>query len=258
MKEISLSSLAKITSRLNEHPLYSALSDLEDLKGFMEHHVYSVWDFMSLAKKLQEHVAPTRQPWMPNGDGSIRRFINEVILEEESDEGLIEGEYLSHFEIYLRSMEEVGADTQPCIHFVDTVEAEGVASALNLACLPDPSRVFTKATFEVIESGEAHKVAAAFALGRESIIPSMFRSILEKSEVVEESAPTFHFYLSRHVELDEGHHGPMAMRLLNELCDGDPRKISEAIEAAEIAIENRLTLWDGVLEAIRRKTLLSA
>ena len=89
----------------------------------MEHHVYSVWDFMSLAKKLQEHVAPTRQPWMPNGDSSLRRFINEVILEEECDEGLNEGEYTSHFEIYLRSMEEVGADTQPCIQFLDEVSA---------------------------------------------------------------------------------------------------------------------------------------
>ena len=257
MKRISSSSLAKITSRLNGHAIYSALSDLEDLRVFMEHHVYSVWDFMSLAKKLQEHVAPTRQPWMPNGDSSLRRFINEVILEEECDEGPNDGEYISHFEIYLRSMEEVGADTQPCIQFLDEVSAGGVASALNMDCLPGPSRAFTKTTFEVIESGEPHKVAAAFALGRESVIPSMFRNILEKSEVLEESAPTFHFYLSRHVELDEGHHGPMAMRLLNELCDGDPRKVTEAIESAEIAIENRLGLWNGVLKAIRSKKLLS-
>ena len=183
MKKISSSSLAKITSWLNGHALYSALSDLEDLRVFMEHHVYSVWDFMSLAKKLQEQIAPTRQPWMPNRDGSLRRFINEVILEEECDEGLNEGEYLSHFEIYLRSMAEVGADTQPCIQFLDAVAAGGVASALNMDCLPGPSRAFTKATFEVIESGEPHKVAAAFALGRESVIPSMFRNILEKSEV---------------------------------------------------------------------------
>ena len=37
------------------------------------------------------------------------------------------------------------------------------------------------------------------------------------------------------------------MRLLNELCDGDPRKVTEAIESAEIAIGNRLVLWDRVL-----------
>ncbi len=257
MNKLSSSSLAKITSRLNGHALYSALSDLEDLRVFMEHHVYSVWDFMSLAKRLQAHIAPTQQPWMPNSDGSLRRFINEVILEEECDEGLNKGEYLSHFEIYLRSMAEVGADTKPCIQFLDAVTVGGVASALNMDCLPGPSRAFTKATFEVIESGEPHKVAAAFALGRESVIPSMFRNILEKSEVLEESAPTFHFYLSRHVELDEGHHGPMAMRLLNELCDGDPSKVTEAIEAAEIAIENRLGLWDGVLKAIRSKKFSS-
>ena len=47
------------------------------------------------------------------------------------------------------------------------------------------------------------------------------------------------------------------MRLLNELCDGDPRKVTEAIESAEIAIGNRLVLWDGVFNAIRSKKLLS-
>ena len=83
----------------------------------------------------------------------------------------------------------------------------------------------------------------------------MFRNILEKSEVLEESAPTFHFYLSRHVELDEEHHGPMAMRLLNELCDGDPSKVTEAIEAAEIAMADRLGLWTGCLRRSEAKVL---
>ncbi len=86
----------------------------------------------------------------------------------------------------------------------------------------------------------------------------MFREILRNSEVLEEEAPTFHYYLNRHVELDEGQHGPIAMRLLNSLCGGESVKAAEAIQTAEEAIENRIRLWDGVLASISREGLVTA
>ena len=250
VKIISESDVSDAVSRLNSHPLYSSLRELGDLRLFMEHHVFSVWDFMSLAKSLQEIVAPVRQPWMPGEDGSLRRFINELILEEECDEGPSKGEYRSHFEIYMDSMSEVGADVEPCRRFLRSVVKEGLDRALELPCVPNPSKAFTRATFDIIRSKEPHKIAAAFALGRESIIPDMFREILSKAEVPEESVPTFHYYLNRHVELDEGQHGPMAMRLLNSLCGGEECKVREAIHAAEQAIEARIRFWDGILASI--------
>ena len=252
---VQTSDVADATRRLNSHPLYSSLRDLSDLRTFMEHHVYSVWDFMSLAKCLQETIAPTSQPWLPRGEGSLCRFVNELILEEECDEGPDDGEYLSHFEIYLKSMVEIGAEVGPCKQFLDTVENHGLVKALELPCVPSPSKAFTRATFDIIGSNEPHKIAAAFALGRENIIPDMFREILKNSEVLEEAAPTFHYYLNRHVELDEGQHGPIAMRLLNSLCGGDEGKASEAIHTAEQAIENRIRLWDGVLASIGSEAL---
>lgn len=152
----------------------------------------------------------------------------------------------------MNSMSEVGADVEPCRRFLRSVVNEGLDMALELPCVPDPSRAFTRATFDIIRSKEPHKIAAAFALGRESIIPDMFREILSKAEVPEDSIPTFHYYLNRHVELDEGQHGPMAMRLLNSLCGGEECKVREAIHAAEQAIEARIKLWDGILVSIER------
>jgi hypothetical protein len=52
---------------------------------FMQHHVYSVWDFMSIVKYLQQQIAPTQVPWIPFGDGSVRRFINELVLVPRSN-----------------------------------------------------------------------------------------------------------------------------------------------------------------------------
>ncbi len=78
--------IASLRRRLDTHPIYGAVKTLADLRVFMQHHIYSVWDFMSLIKYLQHAVAPARWPWVPGSDPSIQRFINELVLEEETDE----------------------------------------------------------------------------------------------------------------------------------------------------------------------------
>lgn len=248
--EISREVIASFKTRLEQHPVYSSVVTVEDLQCFMQHHVYSVWDFMSLIKYLQSVVAPTRIPWAPQGDGSVRRFINELVLEEESDSTHIEGEFSSHFELYLRAMEEIGADSGTVRSFVGAAASEGIDKALEMPEVPAPSRAFTATTFHFLADNQPHQVAAALALGREHIIPGMFRSILERIGVSEELAPIFHFYLNRHIHLDEDFHAPLSLRLLNSLCGGDKRRVDQAVEAANEAVEARLAFWDGVLAAI--------
>jgi hypothetical protein len=54
--------IVALRQRLEAHPIYAALETVQDLAAFMQHHVYSVWDFMSLIKYLQSAVAPARWP----------------------------------------------------------------------------------------------------------------------------------------------------------------------------------------------------
>ena len=60
----------------------------------------------------------------------------------------------------------------------------------------------------------------------------------------------FHYYLKRHIHLDEDFHAPLSLRLLDGLCDGDPVKVAEARAAAIQAVEARVEFWDGVLAAL--------
>ena len=252
-REISSNVIDTFRNALDTHPVYAAVSSIEDLRCFMEHHVYSVWDFMSLIKYLQSIIAPATYPWVPRGDDDVRRFINELVLEEETDESVVPGAFSSHFDLYRRAMQEVGANTAPVSEFVERVREQGVEQAMATAGVPVPSRRFTLQTFRFIHSGKPHQVAAALALGREHIIPSMFRSILGQMSVSEHQAPTFHFYLKRHVHLDEDFHAPLSLKLLNKLCAGDANRVGEAVEAARVAVAARTEFWDGVLEAIRSR-----
>jgi hypothetical protein len=248
-KEISAEIISSFQQKLENHPVYEAVSTIEDLQCFMEHHIYSVWDFMSLIKYLQSKVAPTTYPWVPVGDGSIRRFINELALEEESDEMMDSGKHASHFELYQQAMLEIQANTNQIQNFIENVSNAGITKALADTDIPKPSKAFTETTFQFINSDKPHEVAAALALGREHIIPSMFRSILKQVGVTDNQAPIFHFYLNRHIHLDEDFHAPLSLRLLNSLCDNEI-KTREAINAAEVAVQARLDFWDGVYEAI--------
>jgi len=249
-KQIDQDIISSFYRRLETHPIYDSIESLEDLRCFMQHHVYSVWDFMSLIKYLQNHAAPTSYPWFPVKDTSIKRFINEIVLEEECDTTIDKTGFISHFELYQTAMKEVGADTTNVNHFLDLVKSQGINKALESDFVPKASSKFTKTTFKFIQEDKPHKVAAAMALGREHIIPSMFRAILLRTKINDKQAPIFHYYLNRHVHLDQDFHAPLSLNLLNSLCQNETM-LEESLMAANDAVNARLDFWDGVLEKIK-------
>ncbi len=254
-KPFDTSVVNDLRQKLDTHPVYGAVKTLDDLRVFMGHHIYSVWDFMSVVKFLQNEIAPTRYPWKPLGHPSVRYFINQLVLEEESDLGLPAPDgsttYASHFELYCHAMREVGADPAGPLRFVDAAATQGIQAALALGIAPKASHRFMESTFHFIGTGKPHVVAAAFALGREHIIPGMFRAFLKDMDITEQDAPAFHYYLNRHIHLDADFHGPISLQLLEQLCDGDTTRIREAEDAARMAVEARIRFWDGVMEAMK-------
>ena len=237
--------------QLINHPLYKMMKSQEDLQVFMEHHVYVVWDFMSLVKKLQVDLTTTTLPWVPPTMPSAGRLINEIVWGEETDINK-DGVPMSHFEMYLESMEQVGASTSAMNHFLSTLsESSSIQQHIASAELPNYIKEFLKFTFEVIESNKTHVVAAVFTFGREDLIPDMFIEMI-KNINNDSDLDLSHliYYLERHIEVDSGEHGPMALKMIQELCGDDPVKWEEALVASKTALNHRIALWNGIADLI--------
>ena len=233
------SNLTKYREEIVNHPLYKKLNSVEDIAVMMEHHVYAVWDFMSLLKALQSLLTCTTSPWKPVGDGKIRQLVNSIVLEEESDVDK-ENNPLSHYEMYIDAMKQCGANTSAIESFVSNV------STTNMPSVNDGVDAFLKTTFDVIESNETHKIASAFTFGREDLIPDMFTAIVNEYNT-ENNLDKFVYYLERHIELDGGEHGPLALELISNLCGDDDDKWKEVEETAIACLVARKKLWDSIL-----------
>lgn len=246
-------SLATVRSELIDHPLYSQLANADQLRVFMKYHVFAVWDFFTLLKRLQTEVTTMTLPWLPAGHAEHGRFILEIVLAEETDEDM-GGGYISHYELYRRAMDEMGADTQPIDRFVAAIEAgaEPIA-ALDDAHIPESVRRFVGHTLKVALYGAPHEVASSFCHGRENLLPDVFTAVRANVGDALAGAPTFKHYLDRHISLDHDEHGPLALRLLDALCAGDPGRQADAERVAIEAIEARIALWDGVLDELHTR-----
>ncbi len=233
MKDINSKQL-----ELTHHPVYSTFTNLEAIRHFMGYHVFAVWDFMSLLKSLQIHLTCVTLPWKPSPyPTSMVRLINQIVVGEESDVDF-DGKPVSHFDLYLRGMEEIGANTEAIRNFLKTND---------YSYIPDGAREFVEFNLNMAMHGHVVEVASSFFFGREKLIPDMFGTIVETLKKEGVVAPTFLYYLERHIEVDSGEHGPLALKALSHLTNSDPKLEKMALESGLKALEMREKLWDNVL-----------
>ncbi|MDB9874006.1 DUF3050 domain-containing protein [Flavobacteriaceae bacterium] len=251
LKAIELQ-LTPLRDQLKSHPLYSTLSSMDDVAVFMEKHVFAVWDFMSLLKSLQNHLTNTNVPWTPKGGGATARFINEIVMAEESDLNEL-GVPMSHYEMYLDAMNQVNAKTSAIGLFVNAIEnGDSIETAAKRIDLETPILDFIQFTMEVVNSNKPHCIASAFTFGREDVIPDMFLEIVSQSQTQDDDKTygKLLYYLNRHIELDGDEHGPISLKMVAELCGEDSTKWNEVLETAKDALKFRLKLWDHITVSI--------
>jgi hypothetical protein len=235
--------------QLLAHPMYPQLKTKQHLQTFTQHHVWAVWDFMSLLKSLQRHLTCVQAPWVPVGSANTRFLINEIVVGEESDVDEA-GNRISHFELYLQAMKALGASTAAIEQFIALLQkGTPIQPALAQVSLPGNTRAFVNYTFAVIEQ-PVHVQAAVFTFGREDLIPDMFTQLLQQLSAENPAElGILKYYIERHIEVDGGHHSQLALQMVEEFCGNDAEKWQQATEASIKALEIRYQLWSGILLA---------
>lgn len=239
--------LAGLRNELKNHSLYKKLHTIEDVQTFMSLHVFAVWDFMSLLKAIQMNLTCVSIPWIPAKNAELARFINEIVVAEESDHDA-HGVIKSHFEMYLTAMNEVNADPSKMNEFMKMIQSNNtVAAALESLSVPQEVKEFLNFTFDTIKTNKTHLIASSFTFGREDVIPDMFISIIDKATLENnKSYDSFNYYLERHIELDGDEHGPLSLKMVTELCGNDAQKWKEVLETGKKALQLRINLWTGI------------
>lgn len=249
------SGLNPLRSSLLAHPVYSSIGDLASLRRFTEHHVFAVWDFMSLLKSLQRELTCVSVPWVPAGTADTRYLINEIVLGEESDVD-VHGNRISHFELYLEAMESLGASTAVIQSLIGRCrDGEDIRRCIAETDTDPRVKAFLDFTFDVCLEMPVHVRAAVFTFGREELIPGMFLKILDGLYLdMPDEVAGFKYYIERHIEVDGGHHKKLAFEMVARLCGDDDSKWLEALEISKVALEKRAGLWSAAHEAISEKT----
>lgn len=242
--------ISELREQLRTHVLYTHLKSIEDIKTFMQNHIFAVWDFMSLLKALQQHLTVIKIPWTPVKHSSTCRFINEIVLGEECDLNEF-GEPISHFQMYIEAMNQIGANTSEIQKLVAYIESGySINIALSKIDINLTACEFVKFTFEIINTKQSHLIASAFTFGREDIIPDIFLEILNGTDSQNVQSSKLRYYLERHIELDADEHGPLSLLMISELCGDDNQKWEDVLVVAKQALFQRIALWDSISNQI--------
>ena len=233
---------------LESHRLYTALTRREALATFTEYHVVCAWSYNALLRSLQRDIFTQSLPINSDAHKEAIRILSEVAIEEQANES-DDGQFISHLELYLDAMEDLGANTAPIIGFFDILAGGvGAAKAVEYADFCPEVAAYARTTVRLLER-QFHERAAGLFYEGEYFIPDRFLHQLNR---LTPAVP-----VDRLLEYFDGHieglkrPGYSAAGRLVEIFTADDEILSEEAEqVGEQVMRQRVHLWNTVYDLV--------
>lgn len=203
-----------------------------------------VWVYHTLIKNLYAELVDNLRCINSIEQKECLRLITEVILDEVvEDQG--DGHIQSHLELYISSMEEIGANVGPILTFFDLIEKDkDLYRALRCANLPEEVTRYCKVIFPLLNAPAFQKAAVLFYEG-EPYIPDRFlvniEALLPKLEV-----NGLLDYFESHIEGLKRPGFSASGRLVEILSSYQTSYQADAERTAERVMRARLDLWNSI------------
>ncbi|MCX6128769.1 MAG: DUF3050 domain-containing protein [Proteobacteria bacterium] len=233
---------------LENHKLYERIYNEQSLRIFVENHVICVWSYNFLLRQIHQELVSHIHPLNSQLQKEAIRLVSEIILEEEVEEQG-DGSLLSHLEIYLEAMQDLGADISPIVSFFDLQEAGASwQSALKHASFSLPLARYARQISRLGQRSLHEKAAALFYEG-EPFIPDSFLVKLGQLGPKLKVARLLD-YFERHIEGLKRPGFSASGRLVEIFCGEDQNMSLAAEKAAEEAMKNRIELWNHLYDSM--------
>ncbi|NVJ61747.1 MAG: DUF3050 domain-containing protein [Gammaproteobacteria bacterium] len=228
---------------LLKHPVFQSFDSIEHIKLLMQRQAFLVWTDMVLIKALDNAVMNHDVLWYPSKFTFPAQFINRTMMEFESNESF---GGCSQLEWYLEAMREVGAETceiECLLEYVrDFKNYHVITDELDLTL-----KQYLHWQLNLVNSGEAHKIAALLILFRLRIQPKIYSELLINTRRrFRNLAPSFYTFLIEQTNELKEDNEVLALATLGTLCNNNQSKVNECIHVARKALEMQYMFWDGI------------
>ncbi len=245
--------ISELRNQLQNHKLYNSLKSIDDIKVFMEYHVFAIWSFALLLNNLQINMTEVRTSSISLEKSTDSVLINETVLEEEIETNKV-SQTQSHFEIYFDAMRQADARTNEINNFIKLIQFNNsVNYSLNKTNIDKRVADFVKFSFSVTKTNKPHLIASALIFGQEEVIPGMFIEILRNVDSENKFYNKLKYYLQGHIDLDIDKQRPLSIKIVSEICNNNQQKWDETITIAKQSLEKRIALWDAINHLVQKE-----
>ncbi|CAG9319831.1 unnamed protein product [Blepharisma stoltei] len=239
------------------------LESLPATRVYMKNFIYQAWAVISTLKALRSKLSPSTVPWYPPEDENSVRYINEILLDEETDVAGQPQQYSSHYNLFIKAMREANGFSEPMETLVTDLRQGMAWDKAFIKNKDQYKHIISPSTFKYVENeigiamnGDLHQIAGFFFLGREETVPDLFSGFVKSLNEKEVNAPLFKSYIQRHIDLDGDLHAPLGEKITQRVCKEDPKMWKEVYEAGKLGITDDLNFAKGVTKMIGKPLTL--